>query len=348
MNSKTMVLRKGSETPISMDDGNPEWHGFSGKSQTRASRNYEDMLFGPPVNTNNSNGCYSSMSRYSEEGNLPHSECAVQGKFSKGSGLHQSSHGNEMKYGGTHRMTSKNSMHPPNRSTAASPAPQSSTRVSTKTDRSSSKVNPGPLDTRAKTPGGSRAYNRRYRSNHEASYVDETLFGQKTENPPFHAPWEKPSDYGSKQYSLDCTDYRAKSKMPTDTQTMIAIGTQTILNPHNAASSRPASRLEVSNASARPSSRQAVQRPGTATRNTHKASYVDDTLFGPKPVEPSWAAPWDKEKKTKPLLFGSSDVKVTVSHNIETCKERPRKDLRSAGAGVPRPPSRTGARPVWK
>ncbi|ELT92566.1 hypothetical protein CAPTEDRAFT_186933 [Capitella teleta] len=143
---------------------------------------------------------------------------------------------------------------------------------------------------------------KRYKSSHQPSFVDETLFSSRTASP-------------SLQHS---------TAMPPE---MICKGLQVSSRPSSRMDSRPSSRID-SRPTSRMSSRPATPKVG------HKASFVDDTLFGPKPVEPGWAAPWDKDKPKKPLLFGSSDVKVTINHNIQICRERPRKDLRSAGAGV--------------
>ena len=50
--------------------------------------------------------------------------------------------------------------------------------------------------------------------------------------------------------------------------------------------------------------------PLKATAKGHKASYVDETLFGPTLNEAEFQAPWEKEKTKKPVAFDYTDYKT--------------------------------------
>lgn len=70
-------------------------------------------------------------------------------------------------------------------------------------------------------------------------------------------------------------------------------------------------------------------------------SFCDETLFGPKLVEPSFDAPWaDKVKKPKPFLFSPVDyAQLTREGSAMSAK------YSSSGTLDGRPPSRQGRRP---
>lgn len=72
-----------------------------------------------------------------------------------------------------------------------------------------------------------------------------------------------------------------------------------------------------------------------------KASFVDESLFGPHLQEPSFEAPWaEKTKKTKPFLFSPVDyAKLTREGSTMSAK------YSSSGTLDGRPPSRQGRRP---
>jgi len=66
-----------------------------------------------------------------------------------------------------------------------------------------------------------------------------------------------------------------------------------------------------------------ISRPPSALKmTTRQPSYVDSTLFGEQIEPTTWLAPWQKPtSRRRPLLFDSSDYRLTVEHNIETVKE---------------------------
>lgn len=73
-----------------------------------------------------------------------------------------------------------------------------------------------------------------------------------------------------------------------------------------------------------------------------KPSFCDETLFGPKLVEPSFDAPWaEKTKRKQPFLFSPVDyAKLTREGTTLSAK------YSSSGTLDGRPPSRQGRRPV--
>ena len=107
-----------------------------------------------------------------------------------------------------------------------------------------------------------------YRHIGTASFVDETLFASPSKNPDpeFDPPWgEKPAPRPLLFYT------------PSPSTT-----------PRLGSARSGAS-------SARSSKRRHIV--------THKPSFVDESLFGPLPKAADFPAPWDKEKKVKPLLW---------------------------------------------
>lgn len=56
-------------------------------------------------------------------------------------------------------------------------------------------------DTGPKRPKSSAAVGK-YRTNHQPSFVDETLFGNGPVEPSFEAPWGEPDKLGTVEYLL--------------------------------------------------------------------------------------------------------------------------------------------------
>ena len=76
-------------------------------------------------------------------------------------------------------------------------------------------------------------------------------------------------------------------------------------------------RLPSSRNQQRPAS--PASRPGSASRqNRHKPSFVDESLFGPRPVEADFPAPWEdveaEKRRGRPHIFDGTDHRVTVYH----------------------------------
>lgn len=150
-------------------------------------------------------------------------------------------------------------------------------------------------DSKAKNTQTSRKGTSRHtlQSTHTPSYVDETLFGSTPDAASFPAPWDKRSDRKPPVLIFDCTDYRNKQNRADNA------------TDH---SSEQGHRL-----GSRPTSAKPKYKPPTVV---HRQSYVDETLFGDRPFEAEWPAPWEKKEdaRKKPLLFDAFDYKVTVKH----------------------------------
>jgi hypothetical protein len=86
--------------------------------------------------------------------------------------------------------------------------------------------------------------------------------------------------------------------------------------------------------SSRPGSRTCVPR--------HSASYVDESLFGPKLADPGWDAPWNKPEPKRIHMFDEFQHKVTIQHNdVEILRPKSSVYMRK-----PRPVS--SGKPVWR
>ena len=117
-------------------------------------------------------------------------------------------------------------------------------------------------------------------SGHRESYVDESLFGgkEKLEAPDFPAPWENRKNYMRKPlYVFDATDYKAV-----------------------------AARKEAQQKAGGSTSRPQTPRSKKLFKG-HVASYVDEGLFGNRPLEPDFKAPWDAKGSKKPFIFDTVD-----------------------------------------
>lgn len=169
-------------------------------------------------------------------------------------------------------------------------------------DRPPSGINrtqPKKTDTKARNTQTSRTGINRHtvQSTHTPSYVDETLFGHPPDEASFPAPWEKQSERKQPILAFDGTDYRNKQARSTQNRAQ---------NSTNH-SSEQGHRL-----GSRPASAKTKYRPPTIV---HRESYVDETLFGDRPFEAEWRAPWEKkEARKKPLLFDPFDHRVNVKH----------------------------------
>jgi len=84
-------------------------------------------------------------------------------------------------------------------------------------------------------------------------------------------------------------------------------------------------------------------RPNSGARvPRHSASYVDETLFGPKPVDPEWEAPWSKPDHRRINIYDAFQHKVTIQHkDVEVVRPKSAIYLRKA-----RPAS--SGKPPWK
>ena len=84
-------------------------------------------------------------------------------------------------------------------------------------------------------------------------------------------------------------------------------------------------------------------RPGSGTHvPRHSATYVDESLFGPKPVDAGWEAPWSKPETKRIHTFDEFQHKLTIEHrDVEVVRPSSSVYMRK-----PRPVS--GGKPVWR
>lgn len=158
---------------------------------------------------------------------------------------------------------------------------------------------------------------------HNSSYVDETLFGPPLEEASFSAPWEKQSRRKS-FHIFDCTDYKNK-EMKNKGQ----------MNP----SEKRSEPIQMFYSSKPRSVNSRVRGP------THRKTYVDETLFGEKPLQVNdWPPPWEQDKRQKHqklILFDGFDYKVTaMPKDVSTLKETIIKRVNSTG--------NLSNKPVWR
>ena len=177
------------------------------------------------------------------------------------------------------------------------------------------------------------------RNRHNPSYVDEMLFGSKLEEPSFAAPWDDGKSV--KPHRFDMTDYKSRSEPQSSSRSTTSARPSTRQNN----TSRPSSRQSVAS-----SGRNSVVngRPPTPNKKLFKQSYVDENLFGPKPVECNWDAPWEdpKDKYRKPLIYDSSDYKMTVDHgDVGRPKPRVKSSLHKSKSSST---SNLSKKPAWR
>ena len=173
---------------------------------------------------------------------------------------------------------------------------------------------------RSVTSGTATRSRSKYGNKHTPSYVDETLFGSRSDEPSFAAPWDKTKEH---QYVFDATDYKAVAERKAATAEQ-----KQVSQDRSKVAWRPAGSRPHTPSSTRPSS----SKSQIPKNKHHAASYVDDTLFGPRMEEPSFPAPWDSKKTKRPDLFSTTDYKAGPSI-------RERRQQESA---------RGSQRPAWK
>ena len=135
----------------------------------------------------------------------------------------------------------------------------------------------------------------RYRTNHNPSFVDETLFGSKQQEPSFDAPWGEPDKVGKKPLPY------------------VAI---TSMEPHLDRKTVPAKNVSrQGSAKSRPVSASTKKKQTKELHNFQQA-YVDETLFsgggktGYAHSAPGFKAPWNKEREPKPHAFDATDYRA--------------------------------------
>lgn len=160
-----------------------------------------------------------------------------------------------------------------------------------------------------------------------ASYADELLFGERPEEPDFKAPWGKSE---KKQFVFDATDYKAMEIKKQLQSAAKKSKSKRMTGPVAADSERVEhmerkirSQLSVRGEQSRPQSR-ADGTPRSATPSTPKKhtkqpkfkdTYVDEMLFGPKPVEPDFRAPWESTKRQTIHAFDGTNSTPTIHHD---------------------------------
>ena len=216
----------------------------------------------------------------------------------------------------------------------------------------SKKVRPGtPGSSRPSSVYGKRGY---YKTTSHGSFVDDTLFG-KVDNSPSKQASDAEYDYfGNKIISKTASKRNSLSSRPVSrNQTATPdFGIQgsgfSSSRPPSAASSRPPSAMDserkVPFESWIQQSKSEHQKILPSKYQVFNASYVDESLFGPKPVDADFPAPWDKEKKTKPFIFDTSNYSTGMANKTNNAAV-----MREKGPYLRKPIVKNpNTKPAWK
>ena len=183
--------------------------------------------------------------------------------------------------------------------------------------------------TRSSTPGNSSrpssvcGMRRHYKTTSYGSFVDDTLFGKSDITESRQNNDVEYDYYGNKLISKTAfrkspAPSRPASRNQTPNPDFGIQGTGfTSSRPSSASSSRPPSAMasgrKVPFESWIRQSKSEHQKILPSKYQVFNASYVDESLFGPKPVDADFPAPWDKEKKAKPFIFDSNNYSNSMS-----------------------------------
>ena len=223
---------------------------------------------------------------------------------------------------------------------------------------------PSAQGVRTRPPSASRRSRNTYKVVSTSSNVDELLFGSSNPKTCGHdtAQWEAPW---------------CEKKKPSKTRSSPNLWTPAASSPGvTPNSSRSATPLQgpVSSGAVTPSSG-GMKNKSPYKLKKFKESYVDESLFGPQPVECDFPAPWDKDDRStpKPLLWTGVDYNRAASKspaggnkqtkrrpggiaNDAPVSSRPASSRPPSGFATHRPMSAsrpssaasTSSRPVWR
>ncbi len=193
---------------------------------------------------------------------------------------------------------------------------------------------------KAARPESASSKRKPMKAQYNPSFVDEGLFGAKPDDPSFAAPWNK------KQGGSKLAMYDYGGSMPNGIDGHKPPSTPTKGRPPSRDGGRPDSRASDRPPSSRPSTPTSGRKnKNNKPKEKHNASFVDELLFGPKPVEPDFAAPWEKkEKKPRPFFCDASN---SSQNKIDGQPGRTTSGSRSRPNSA-RSTTSTQDRPVWK
>ncbi len=219
--------------------------------------------------------------------------------------------------------------------------------------------------TPASRPGSAMGKRSVYKRTSENSFVDDTLFGKGDASASIYSQQNDSVQYdyfgnrimtkaASKQNAAVSAVVRPPSRgggSVTPDFGIMGTGFSSSRPSSAASSSRPASAMSTT-ADRKISFESWVKQAKSDQRKVlpskyqvFSSSYVDESLFGPKPAQPDFAAPWGEPDKGKPFIFDSSNYATKVSGNTGSTVPV----IREKGPYLRKPVVKNpDAKPAWK